>query len=135
VDSFGGVNRVSWYQILHDAFSSFIGQNTTIAAASLKLANNILPTLEIRVTESVDTPSSMCWVRDPAGAGIAQPCAEKLKETVHFGAAFFSTINNSLHLFTSIAHQLATALPDYRAAVDERISKVLLSINSISIYR
>jgi len=65
----------------------------------------------------------------PAGVGksaIAQTCAEKLKDTGHLGAAFFFTVNkhtNPSCLFTSIAYQLTTALPDYRAAVDERISK------------
>jgi len=81
------------------------------------------------VTESVHQPSSMYWMRGPAGVGksaIAQTCAEKLKETGHLGAAFFFTVNkhsDPSRLFTSIAYQLTTALPDYHAAVDERISK------------
>ena len=71
----------------------------------------------------------MYWMRGPAGVGksaIAQTCAEKLKDTGHLGAAFFFTVNkhtNPSCLFISIAYQLTTALPDYRAAVDERISK------------
>ena len=81
------------------------------------------------VTGSVDPPSSMYWMRGPAGVGksaIAQTCAEKLKDTGHLGAAFFFTVDkhsDPSRLFTSIAYQLTTALPDYRAAVDERISK------------
>ena len=81
------------------------------------------------VTESVNTPSSMYWMRGPPGVGksaIAQTCAEKLKETGHLGAAFFFAVNrhsDPSRLFTSIACQLATALPDYHAVVDERISK------------
>ena len=81
------------------------------------------------VTESVNPPSSMYWMWGPAGVGksaIAQTCAEKLKETGHLGAAFFFTVNkhsNPSHLFTTIAYQLATMLPDYRTSVDERISK------------
>jgi len=68
-------------------------------------------------------------MRGPAGVGksaIAQTCAEKLKESGHLGAAFFFTVkghNNSLRLFTTIAYQLATSLLDYRAAVDDKISK------------
>jgi len=71
----------------------------------------------------------MYWMRGPAGVGksaIAQTCAEKLKDTGHLGAAFFFTVkkyDNPLSLFTSIAYQLTTALPDYHAAVNERISK------------
>jgi len=81
------------------------------------------------VTEPVDPPSSMYWMWGPAGVGksaIAQTCAEKLKESGHLGAAFFFALknyDNPLRLFTSIAYQLTTALPDYRTAVDERISK------------
>ena len=81
------------------------------------------------VTESVNPPSSMYWMRGPAGVGksaIAQTCAEKLKESGHLGAAFFFTVNkhsNPSHLFTTIAYQLATMLPDYRASIDERISR------------
>ena len=68
-------------------------------------------------------------MRGPAGVGksaIAQTCAEKLKKTGHLGAAFFFTVkghNSSLRLFTTIAYQLSTTLPDYRVVVDERISK------------
>ena len=71
----------------------------------------------------------MYWMRGPAGVGksaIAQTCAEKLKKTGHLGAAFFFTVkghNSSLRLFTTIAYQLSTTLPDYRVVVDERISK------------
>jgi len=81
------------------------------------------------VTGSVDPPSSMYWMRGPAGVGksaIAQTCAEKLKKTGYLGAAFFFTVNehtNPSRLFTSIAYQLTTGLPGYRAAVDERISQ------------
>ena len=81
------------------------------------------------VTESVDPPSSIYWMRGPAGVGksaIAQTCAEKLKESGHLGAAFFFTVNKHSHplrLFTSIAYQLATTLPDYRASIDEKISR------------
>jgi len=81
------------------------------------------------VTESVNPLSSMYWMRGPAGVGksaIAQTCAEKLKDTGHLGAAFFFTVNkhtNPSHLFTTIAYQLATMLPDYRASIDERISR------------
>ena len=42
------------------------------------------------VTESANPPSSMYWMRGPAGVGksaIAQTCAKKLKETGHLGAA------------------------------------------------
>jgi len=68
-------------------------------------------------------------MRGPAGVGksaIAQTCAEKLKKTGHLGAAFFFTIkkhDNPLLLFTTIAYQLATSLPDYHAAVDDKIFK------------
>jgi len=71
----------------------------------------------------------MYWMREPAGVGksaIAQTCAEKLKKTEHLGAAFFFTVkghNSFLCLFTTIAYQLSTTLPDYRVVVDERISK------------
>ena len=68
-------------------------------------------------------------MRGPAGVGkssIAQTCAEQLKNTGRLGAAFFFTVNqhnNPWHLFTTIAYELTTMLPDYRVAVDERISK------------
>ena len=81
------------------------------------------------VTESVDPPSSMYWMRGPAGVGksaIAQTCAEKLKKSGHLGAAFFFTVNkhsNPSRLFTTIAYQLATTLSDYRAFIDEKISR------------
>ena len=59
-------------------------------------------------------------------SSIAQTCAEQLKNTGRLGAAFFFTANqhnNPWHLFTTIAYELTTMLPDYRVAVDERISK------------
>jgi len=48
------------------------------------------------VTESVDSPTSMYWVRGPDGArksAITQTCAEKLREIGHLGAVFFFTVN------------------------------------------
>ena len=81
------------------------------------------------VTESVAPPSSMYWMRGPAGVGksaIAQTCAEKPSETGHLGAAFFFTVDkhsNPSRLFTTIAYQLAITLPDYFTSIDERISK------------
>ena len=81
------------------------------------------------VTGSADQPSSIYWMRGPAGVGksaIAQTCAEKLKESGHLGAAFFFTVNkhsNPSRLFTTIAYQLATTFPDYRASIDEKISR------------
>jgi len=95
------------------------------------------------VTGSVDPPSSMYWMRGPAGVGksaIAQTCAEKLKETGHLGAAFFFTVNkhsNPSRLFTTIAYQLATTLPDYRTSIDERISrdKTLVEKKMLSQFR
>ena len=81
------------------------------------------------VIESVNTPSSMYWMRGPAGVGkstIAQTCAEKLAENGYLGAAFFFTVkehSNPLRLFTTIAYQLTTTLPDYRTAVEDRIFK------------
>ena len=80
------------------------------------------------VTESVNAPSSVYWMRGPAGVGksaIAQTCAEKLKRTGHLGAAFFFTFNkynDPLRLFTTIAYQLTTILPDYRDIVNDRIT-------------
>jgi len=71
----------------------------------------------------------MYWMRGPAGVGkssIAQTCAEKLKNTGHLGAAFFfnvNRLNNPRRLFTTIAYELTTTLPEYRTVVDKRISK------------
>jgi len=48
------------------------------------------------------------------------------RETGQLGAASFFTVGkqfNPSRLFISIAYRLTTALPDYRAAIDERISK------------
>ena len=48
------------------------------------------------------------------------------RETGHLGAAFFFTVTkhtNPSCLFTTIAYQLATTIPDYRTIIDERISK------------
>jgi len=68
--------------------------------------------------------SSIYW-KGLAGVrklAIAQTYTEKLKESKHFGAAFFFTIgkhSNLSHLFTTITYQLATTLPDYRRIIDE----------------
>jgi len=57
-------------------------------------------------------------MRGPAGVGksaIAQTCADKLAENWHLGAAFFFTVkehNNPSRLFTTIAYQLTTTLPN-----------------------
>jgi len=48
------------------------------------------------------------------------------RETGHLGAAFFFTVDkhiNPSRLFTTMAYQLATTLPDYRTIIDEKIAK------------
>jgi len=75
---------------------------------------------------SAEPASSM---RGPAGVrklAIAPTCADKLKEIGHLDGAFFFSVkkyDNPSHLFTTIAYQLATALPDYRASIDGRRSE------------
>jgi len=100
-------------------------KTTTIVAAREQYIANITNW----VTESANPPSSMYWMRGPAGVGksaITRTCTEKLKETGHLGAAFFFTATkhtNPSCLFTTIAYQLATTIPDYHTIIDERISK------------
>jgi len=63
-------------------------------------------------------------MKGPAGVGksaIAQTCAERPEETGHLGATFFFAVNKHPDpscLFTTIAYQLSTTLPDYRATVE-----------------
>ena len=126
------VNPVLGIDILYEASSpgaAFDSQDHYDRRCSPGTREQYIADITNWVTESVDPPSSMYWMRGPAGVGksaIAQTCAEKLKDTGHLGAAFFFTVkkyDNPLSLFTSIAYQLTTALPDYHAAVNERISK------------
>ena len=126
------VNPVLGIDILYEASSpgaAFDSQDHYDRRCSPGTREQYIADITNWVTESVDPPSSMYWMRGPAGVGksaIAQTCAEKLKDTGHLGAAFFFTVkkyDNPLSLFTSIAYQLTTALPDYHATVNERISK------------
>ncbi|KAJ3562073.1 hypothetical protein NP233_g9801 [Leucocoprinus birnbaumii] len=74
-------------------------------------------------------PSPMFWMRGPAGVGkssIAQSCAERLKRSGILGAAFFFTVGNfddPARLFPTLAYQLATVLPEYRAILDDKVYK------------
>ncbi|KAF5357186.1 hypothetical protein D9756_006380 [Leucocoprinus leucothites] len=68
------------------------------------------------------------WMKGPAGVGkstIAQTCAKAMKDSGHLGAAFFFSVNgrrkDSTRFFPTLAYQLATALPDYRKIVDDRV--------------
>ncbi|KAJ3562074.1 hypothetical protein NP233_g9800 [Leucocoprinus birnbaumii] len=71
--------------------------------------------------------SSIFWMKGPAGVGktsIAQTCAEELKKTGHLGAAFFFSVikyDDPTRLFTTIAYQLSTILPDFRSILDDKI--------------
>ena len=115
-------NSVLGIDILHG--SSYPGAAFDSAAREQYIAD-----ITNWVTESANPPSSMYWMRGPAGVGksaIARTCTEKLKETGHLGAAFFFTATkhtNPSCLFPTIAYQLATTIPDYRTIIDERISK------------
>ena len=59
----------------------------------------------------------------------SQPSLKHVSKTSrngYLGAAFFFTVkehSNPLRLFTTIAYQLTTTLPHYRAAVEDRIFK------------
>jgi len=64
----------------------------------------------------------MYWMRGPAGVGkptIAQTRAEKMT----ISGLHSSLHRNPLRLFTTIAYQVTTTLPDYRGAVEDRIFK------------
>jgi hypothetical protein len=67
---------------------------------------------------------SICWMYGPAGVGksaIAQTCAELVKDTSLFGAAFFFSINgrdDHTRFFTTIAYQLSTVLPEYKKCLN-----------------
>ncbi|KAJ3572296.1 hypothetical protein NP233_g3186 [Leucocoprinus birnbaumii] len=71
---------------------------------------------------------SLYWMKGPAGVGksaIAQTCAERLKDAGCLGAAFFFSQNgrdDHSSLFTTIAYQLSTFLPEYRQILEHRIS-------------
>ena len=126
------VNPVLGIDILHDSSdpgAAFDSQDHYDRRCFPGTREQYIADITNWVTESVDPPSSMYWMRGPAGVGksaIAQTCAERLKETGHLGAAFFFTVNkhsNASRLFTTIAYQLATTLPDYRTSIDERISR------------
>ena len=68
-------------------------------------------------------------MRRPAGVGklaIVQICTKKLEENKYLGTTFFFSVNkhnNLLLLFTTITYQLATSLPDYCVAINNKISK------------
>ncbi|KAJ3569975.1 hypothetical protein NP233_g4709 [Leucocoprinus birnbaumii] len=72
-------------------------------------------------------PSPMFWMRGPAGVGkssVAQTCAEDLKKVGYLGAAFFFAVrryDDHGRLFTTIAYQLSTIIPEYRILLDEVI--------------
>ncbi|KXN87830.1 hypothetical protein AN958_08069 [Leucoagaricus sp. SymC.cos] len=75
-----------------------------------------------------NAPLPIFWMKGPAGVGksaIAQTCAERLKSELHKpSAAFFFSVNgpnDPKRFFTSIAYQLSTAYPQFRALLDERI--------------
>ena len=65
-------------------------KTTTIVAASLVLGKQYISDIKNWVTESVDSPASMYWMKGPAGVGksaIAQTCAEMLDILVlHFSS-------------------------------------------------
>ena len=126
------VNLVLGIDILHDASdpgAAFDSQDHYDRRCFPGTREQYIADITNWVTESASPPSLIYWMRGPAGVGksaIAQTCAENLKKTGHLGAAFFFSVkkyDNPLSLFTSIAYQLATTLPDYRTSIDERISK------------
>ncbi|KAF5357219.1 hypothetical protein D9756_006360 [Leucocoprinus leucothites] len=76
-----------------------------------------------------DISSLIYWMKGSAGVGksaIAQTCAEELWCLGNLGAAFFFSVkkyDDPTRLFTTLAHQLSTKLPNYRAIIDEKISR------------
>ena len=126
------VNSVLGIDILHDASdpgAAFDSQDHYNRHCFPGTWEQYIADITNWVTKSTNPPSSIYWMRGPAGVGksaIAQTYTEKLKKTGHLGAVFFFSVmkyDNPLSLFTSIAYQLATTLPDYRTSIDERISK------------
>ncbi|KAF9069179.1 hypothetical protein BDP27DRAFT_1184003, partial [Rhodocollybia butyracea] len=75
--------------------------------------------------------SSICWLYGPAGAGksaIAQTVAEACaNDRILAGSFFFwrsdSSRNNPARLFTTLAFQIATAMPELRSIINSVIMK------------
>jgi hypothetical protein len=82
------------------------------------------------------------WIKGPAGVGksaVAQTSSERLKASEQLGGAFFfgGTVGYDqphTRLFTSIAYQLSTELPDYHAILEQAVlhDKTLITKNMSS---
>ncbi|KAF7760202.1 hypothetical protein Agabi119p4_10878 [Agaricus bisporus var. burnettii] len=84
----------------------------------------------IQWAASDDLTFPLHWVMGPAGVGksaVAQTSSERLKESGQLGAAFFfggagGYDRPHSRLFTSVAYQLSTELPDYHEIIDRVVS-------------
>ncbi|EKM76350.1 hypothetical protein AGABI1DRAFT_108887 [Agaricus bisporus var. burnettii JB137-S8] len=93
----------------------------------------------IQWATSDDSTFPLHWVMGPAGVGksaVAQTSSERLKESGQLGAAFFfggagGYDRPHTRLFTSVAYQLSTELPDYHEIIDRAVShdKTLITKN------
>ena len=70
----------------------------------------------------------LLWMYGPAGVGksaVAKSCAEKTAEQHRLGASFFfsraHSVDDSKRFFTTIAHQLATKIGEYRRVLGPTI--------------
>ncbi|EKM77694.1 hypothetical protein AGABI1DRAFT_93069 [Agaricus bisporus var. burnettii JB137-S8] len=96
----------------------------------------------IQWATSDDSTFPLHWVMGPAGVGksaVAQTSSERLKESGQLGAAFFfggagGYDRPHSRLFTSVAYQLSTELPDYHEILDRVVShdKTLITKNMSS---
>ncbi|XP_006456141.1 hypothetical protein AGABI2DRAFT_146070 [Agaricus bisporus var. bisporus H97] len=114
----------------HPAPSCFPGTRTQYIEDIIQWATSDDPTFPLH------------WVKGPAGVGksaVAQTSSERLKESGQLGAAFFfggagGYDRPHARLFTSVAYQLSTELPDYHEILDRVVShdKTLITKNMSS---
>ncbi|KAF7760203.1 hypothetical protein Agabi119p4_10879 [Agaricus bisporus var. burnettii] len=114
----------------HPAPSCFPGTRTQYIEDIIQWATSDDPTFPLH------------WVKGPAGVGksaVAQTSSERLKESGQLGAAFFfggagGYDRPHTRLFTSVAYQLSTELPDYHEILDRAVShdKTLITKNMSS---
>lgn len=82
------------------------------------------------------------WLKGPAGvgkSGIAQTCAEKLKDAGLLGASFFFSVSgrckDHTRFFPTVAHQLSTIHSDYREIVNRKASNDKTLVKKKMVYQ
>ncbi|KAJ3576863.1 hypothetical protein NP233_g144 [Leucocoprinus birnbaumii] len=121
-----GIDRLYYHSLPNAAYNSYVVASR--AGCHEGTRERYIEDITSWTCETQTYSHHLFWMYGPVGVGksaVAKSCAIKTAESDRLAASFFFSRDNGVvnpaRLFTTIAHQIATKIPEYRELVGTKI--------------